>query len=147
MKGSRLIMKLPPLPDEWMKQGENPEKTMVYWETHIEELTFIQEFIKDILLQDREYLCIVWNRPLQPDYDNGWSRIWIITHLLQDYKDLIINEKQLPQLSINIKDLLIYLDRNHSQRDIGLTEVSLRKLISRTCGDLRKFYVKNGFLL
>jgi len=140
-------MKLPPLPDEWMKRGENPEKTMIYWETHIEELTFIQEFIKDILLQDREYLCIVWNRPLQPDYDNGWSRIWIVTHILQDYKDLIINEKQLPQLSINIKDLLIYLDKNHSQRDIGLTEVSLRKLISRTCGDLRKFYVKNGFLL
>lgn len=140
-------MKLPPLPDEWMKPGENPEKTIIYWETHIEELTFIREFIGDILLQDREYLSIVWNRPVQPDYDNGWTRIWIVTNILQDYKDLIVNEKQLPALPVNIKELLLYLDTHHNQRDIALTELSLRKLISRTYEDLRKFYGKTGFLL
>jgi len=140
-------MRLPPLPEEWIRPKENPEKTIIYWETHVEELTFFKEFIRDVLLNDREFLCIVWDKALQPDYDNGWTRIWIVTYIIQDCRDLIINGKQLPGASINIKDLLEFLNDNHGKRDIGLTEVSLRKLISRTYEELRKFYTDTGFLL
>jgi len=139
-------MKLPPLPEEFINR-QDPQKLIIYWETHVEELRFIKEFVMERLLQDLEYLSIVWDRNIQPDYDNGWTRIWIVTYILQDYKDLILNNRQLPKENINIKELLEYLERNHSNRDICLTEVSLRKLISRTYEQLRKFYLEKGFLL
>ena len=140
-------MYLPPVPEEWMRPKVNPEKIIIYWESHREELTFIKEFIRDSLLNDREYLCIVWDKTLQPDHDNGWTRIWIVTYILQDYKDLIINQKQLPAILSTINDLKKYLDENNPGRDIGLNEISLRKLISRTYKQLRDFYNEKGFLL
>ena len=140
-------MPFPPVPEEWINPKVNPEKIIIYWETHREELTFIKEFIQDNLLSDKEYLCIVWDKTLQPDYDNGWTRIWTVTYILQDYKDLIINEKQLPPVLSTINDLKKYLDKNSPGRDIGLTEMSLRKLISRIYKQLRNFYNEKGVLL
>lgn len=140
-------MKLPPLPPEWINPKENPEKIIIYWETHAEHLIFFKEFIREIILNDLEYFLIAWDRRLQPDYDNGWTRIWIVACILQDYKDLIINEMQLPKDLINITELFDFLEKKHPGRDICRSEVSLRKQISRTYEKLRRFYFNRGVLL
>lgn len=138
---------VPGIPEEWINLNIDPEKIYIYWETHREELTFIKEFIRDGLLNDREYLCIVWDKTLHPDYDNGWTKIWVLTYILKQYTELVINDKKLPSDLSKIGDLLDILDEDCSQRDICKKYDALKNYISRTYGLLRNFYMQKRIII
>ncbi len=136
----------PPIPEEWMNPQEDPEKTYIYWESHTEHLIFFKKFIKEKLLSIKEYWSIAWNAITQPDYDNGWSKIWILSYILRDYTNLIVNNKELPSDLSKIDDLLDTLDKDCSQRKICENYGSLKEYICRTYQSLRDFYTQTGVI-
>lgn len=137
---------LPKIPKDRMRPKENPEVTYIKWETTVEKLTFMRDFIRDRLLLGIEYWSLAFDSPLKPEYDNGWTKIYIVKYIVKDYLDLIVNGKRLPSDLDNIKDLLEFLNDACPARDICRNYGSLKKYINDTFHSLTGFHKQTGLM-
>lgn len=124
-----------------MKPTTDPQDIILYWEEHIEIRRFIEDFIKDKLLNDREFLAIISTSPIQPEKDNVSTKLRSLLFCLKDYTDVTINNQRLPLNITNLKMLFQFIDITYIRRNICLTYVNLKAFVDRLYKKLRKFYI------
>lgn len=133
--------RFPPVPHYLMKPTTDPQDIILYWEEHIEIKRFIKDFIKDKLLNDREFFAIMATSPIQPEQDNVSTKLRSLSFCLKDYTDVTINNQTLPLNITNIKILFQFIDITYIHRNICLTYINLKGFIERLYKKLGKFYI------